>query len=602
MAGFIPDGTLEQIRAASDIVEVINSYVPLKRAGGGFVALCPFHKEKTPSFHVTPHKQTFHCFGCHKGGDVFTFVREYENLSFMEAVRRLAERANIVLEYARDPAQSEAVQLKEKLLQIHEQLAQRWQNALANEAAGQIARDYLAKRAVPPEAIRLFRLGYSPDSWEDTVNWGLSRDYPAELLEKAGLVIRHEESKRFYGRFRGRLMFPICDEQGRVIGFSGRVLAGDEKTAKYINSPETPLFVKGKVIFGLDKSKRSLLDCGTAIICEGQLDLIACYNSGIQNVVAPQGTALTADHARILKRYVEEVILCFDSDSAGQNATVRALDDLLASGLSFRVATLPAPHDPDSLIKSQGVAALQTCLDRAEGFFDFLLRRLCQQNDTATDRGRLAVLHGMADAILKTGNQVLVDTYAQKTAQRLGVSTDSVRTEFRKRNRPSQPVREEQPETPLARPLGPRPSMLEFWLLKLVLLDDTLVEWTQHHLDMAWVQHFSVRKILEQRIEAEHQQTWTSLARFLAQFEDPEDQSLISEAVSEKREIPNRAQQLQDVVKRLRDQFLDRQLVLLSQRIADPQLSDSDRQSLVQQQCHLRMLKQTELSPVADQM
>ena len=191
---------------------------------------------------------------------------------------------------------------------------------------GQIARDYLAKRGVSEEAVKLFRLGCAPDLWDDTVNWAKSKGYELALVEKAGLILRKQDGSSYYDRFRGRLMFPICDEQGRVVGFSGRMLSGDEKTAKYVNSPETPIFTKSKVFFGLDKSKRAVLDAGYAIVCEGQLDLIACFMAGVQNVVAPQGTAFTADHARILRRYVEEVVLCFDSDEAGQNAAVRSLD------------------------------------------------------------------------------------------------------------------------------------------------------------------------------------------------------------------------------------------------------------------------------------
>src|SRR5215831_4245230 len=425
----ISDTTRERIRAANDIVDVIGSYLPLKRAGANFTALCPFHKEKTPSFSVNPHLQIFKCFGCQKGGDVFTFIMEYESVDFPEALKRLADRAKIPLEYEQGGAEQQSRHLKDTLFTIHDQIAQRWQGALTNEAQGQIARDYLAKRGVSAEAVKLFRLGYAPELWDDTVNWGKGKGYEPGLLEKAGLIIRKEGADGFYDRFRGRLMFPICDEQGRVIGFSGRILSGDEKVAKYVNSPETPIFTKSRVFFGLDKSKRALLETGYGVVCEGQLDLIACFMGGVQNVVAPQGTAFTADHARILKRYVEEVVLCFDSDEAGQNAAVRSLDSLLASGLSVRVAVVPSPHDPDSFIKASGGAAFRQLIDQAEGFFDYFLKRLCATNQVSTDKGRLAVLRSMAQAVHKTANRVLIDKYAQKTALRLGVSSDSVRAE-----------------------------------------------------------------------------------------------------------------------------------------------------------------------------
>ena len=594
MAGLFSSSTLEQIRAASDIIDVIGSYLPLKRAGANFVALCPFHKEKTPSFNVNSHRQIFHCFGCHKGGDVFAFVQEYENITFPEAVRRLAERAHLPLEFEKEPGQQKNRFLKETLLQIHEQITQRWQAALANEASGQIARDYLKIRGVSDEAVKLFRLGHAPETWDDTVNWAKNKGYELPVVEQAGLVLRKEGGDHYYDRFRGRLMFPICDEQGRVIGFSGRVLSGDEKTAKYVNSPETPIFTKGRVFFGLDKSKRALLDAGCAVVCEGQLDLIACYMAGVHNVVAPQGTALTAEHARILKRYVDEVVLCFDSDAAGRNAAIRALDDLLASGLAIRVAAVPAPHDPDSFIKESGGAAFQQLISGAEGFFDFYLNHLCATNDVGQDKGRLRIVRAMREALHKTGNAVLADTYAQKTAQRLGVAVEAVRAEFRKVRSPQEveaaadaPAGAPEPQT--------RPSAQEFWLLKLLLLDDALPDCAVAHLDLNWVQHAAVRQIISARLAAQPDGRWPSATTLLAELEDATARSLVTEALSEQREIPNRSQQLADIMKRLRDQFVDRQLAQLVQRMNQPDAPDSDRVELLKQQQALRQLKQQPL-------
>ena len=597
MAGLYSDSTREQIRLASDIVDVIGSYLPLKRAGANFVALCPFHKEKTPSFNVNPHRQIFHCFGCHKGGDVFTFVQEYENIDFPEALRRLADRAKIPLEEAKSPGEQQSRHLKEGLLQIHEQITLRWQSVLTNEAGGQSARDYLAKRGVTPDAIKLFRLGAAPELWDDTVNWAKSKGHELDLVEKAGLIIRKEATDRYYDRFRGRLIFPICDEQGRVIGFSGRVLSGDEKTAKYVNSPETPIFTKSKVFFGLDKSKRAVLEAGFAIVCEGQLDLIAAFMAGVQNMVAPQGTALTADHARILKRYVEEVVLCFDSDEAGQNAAVRSLDSLLASGLAVRVAVVPAPHDPDSYIKAFGGPAFKQLIDRAEGFFDYYLNRLRSTNDVTTDKGRLAVLRSMAEAILKTGNVVLIDKYAQKTALRLGVTPDAVRAEFRKFSRAS-PASAEAVEEPADNlPALQPPPIHEHWMLKLLLGYDDLVGWAALHLDPKWVQHPLAGQILSRRLAAHTEQTWSNLATFLETFDTPQMRTLITEVTADGRPIPNPAQQLADVTLRLRNQWLDRQLAGLIQRANQPETSETERLDLLHRQQELRRLKGQPLSP-----
>jgi DNA primase len=602
MAGFFTPATLEQVRAASDIVDVIGSYVPLKRAGANFTALCPFHKEKSPSFNVNPQKQIFHCFGCHKGGDVFTFVKEYENIPFPDAVRRLADRAKIPLETENNPGQQQSRHLKDSLLQIHEQITQRWQNALANEASGQAARDYLAGRGVSAEAIKLFRLGAAPDLWDDTVNWARSKGHELSLVEQGGLILRREGADGYYDRFRGRLIFPICDEQGRVIGFSGRVLSAEQKTAKYVNSPETPIFTKGKVFFGLDKSKRALLDAQSAIVCEGQLDLIACYMAGVQNIVAPQGTALTADHARILKRYVDEVVLCFDSDNAGQNAAVRSLDSLLASGLSIRVAVVPAPHDPDSFIKQSGGAAFKELIEKAEGFFDYYLNRLCATNDPTTDKGRLAVLQAMAEAVHKTGNVVIVDTYAQKTALRLGVSPEAMRVEFKKagRSKNAAPVNapDSVPPDAEAVPEMPRPATPEFWLLKLALVHEDTVGWLREHLDANWIQHAQVRDIISLRLAAETEGRWQNVAAFLTECPTVEMRRLITEATADDRAIPNPAQQLGDLALRLRNQFIDRQLAVLAQRGEQPETAEAERVDLLRQRETLRQLKRQPLAPL----
>ena len=596
MPGLFSSATLEQIRAASDIVDVVGAYVPLKRAGANFLALCPFHKEKTPSFNVNPQRQIFYCFGCHKGGDVFAFVKEYENIDFVEAVKRLADRAKIPLQYEQGMGDEPSRHLKDQLLQIHEQIAQRWQNALANEASGQIGRDYLLKRGVSPDAVKLFRIGCAPDLWDDTVNWAKSKGFELGTVEKAGLILRKEGSDRHYDRFRGRLMFPICDEQGRVIGFSGRVLSGDEKTAKYVNSPETPIFTKSKIFFGLDKSKRALLNAGFAVVCEGQLDLIACFMAGVENIVAPQGTAFTAEHARILKRYVDEVVLCFDSDEAGQNAAVRSLDHLLASGLAVRVAVVPAPDDPDSYIKKNGGDAFRKLIEGAEGFFDYYLKRLSGIHDSSSDKGRLAILRAMAATVHKTSNVVLIDTYAQKTAARLGVSAESVRAEFKKMHK-SAPATVEEQSANEPEPLSALPpvSPQEHWLLKLLFVHEDLADWCVSHLEQNWIVHPLVRQIVAGRLEAQRDGKWIGLGAFLDTCAVPEMRNLIAEVATEGRPIPNPTQQLVDIVLRLRNQFIDRQLATLLQQTNLPETDDATKVELLRQQQELRNLKRQTL-------
>jgi DNA primase len=595
MAGLISPATLEQIRAANDIVDVISAVVPLKRAGASFTALCPFHRERSPSFHVNPRKQTFHCYGCHKGGDVFTFVREYETLDFMEAVKRLAERARIPLEFEKDPQFREKQFVKDKLFEINEQITQRWHGCLVSEAAGQKARDYLAERGVSADAIKLFRLGFSPDSWDDTINWAKAKGFELGSVEQAGLALRKEGSSDFYGRFRGRLMFPICDDQGRVIGFSGRVLPGSTDERKYVNSPETPLFVKSRVMFGLDKSKRTILEKQFAIVCEGQLDLIACFMAGVQNIVAPQGTAFTSEHARIIKRYANEVVLCFDSDEAGQKAAVRVLDDLLGSGLAIRVATIPAPHDPDSFIKNFGAPAFEELLKKAEGFFDYYLNRLCAKNEIRTDKGQQAVLTAMAEAVQKTGDPTLVDRYAQKTAARLGINALSALQRFKAAGaKPiARPERVEEDAVPVDTSWRPKPQ--EFWFLRILLMHDETLDWTRAHLHLEWIQNPIVREIVEHRLMIEDGQP-VQPAAILHRINKDQARSLITEALAEERPIPQPDKQLIDLVTRFRNESLDIEINELTRSINSDETSDTDRVSLIREREGLRTLKRTSLT------
>ncbi len=598
MAGVIGVELKERIRDANDIVEVINSYVPLKRAGANFLALCPFHLEKTPSFNVNPAKQIFHCFGCHKGGDVFAFVREYENLSFPEAARRLAERARIPIEWERNPREHEQGRIKERLYKVHEELAGRWHRLLLNDARGREGREYLKSRGFGGEAAAQFRLGFAPDEWDGVLRWAAGRGYGAGLLEQAGLVSRKEGSERRYDRFRRRLMFPITDIQGRVVGFSGRVIGSEEKGGKYINSPETLIFKKSKVLFGLDKARQAALEAKAMIVCEGQLDLIACHVNGIQNVVAPQGTALTAEHARILKSYVSEIILCFDSDSAGQNAARRAFDDLLQSGLAVRAAQLPASCDPDSFIRERGAAEFRERIDQAPGFFDYLLDHLCREHDGKSDRGRNAIVGGMGVAVNRTGNAVVIDTYAQKTSLRLGVQVGAIRSEFAKavsRAGKGLAVADEPP-------LLDRPATPEFWLLKLVIgdIEPSLAEWLFQHLDIEWVQHRAVKQALVFRLDHLAENRPFEISKLLGEIDHAAAGLITEAALAPPREIPNPQKQLADIVLRLRNLHIERQVLEIDHQLGGGSPGEAEQTALLETLQALHTTKRQPLSPLAD--
>jgi len=430
----ISEESIQKVADASDIVEIIGGYFPLKRAGTSFRALCPFHKEKSPSFHVNPSRQSFHCFGCGAGGGVFRFVMDYEHVDFPNAVRKLAQRAAIVLIEDNDPKEQSRRDQRSRLLELHKEASTWFHTNLLRTKEAEHARSYLKKRGLTKETVVEWQLGYAPAGWEFFRNWGLSKGFTRdELLQSGLLAAREGDSTGGYDRFRDRLMFPIRNDYGEVVAFSGRILNDTQKEAKYVNSPETPIFSKGRVLFGLDKSRRALVDSTQAIVLEGQIDLISAFVHGVRNVVAPQGTAFTTEQARLLRRYVERVILCFDSDTAGQNAVERSLPALFEAGIEVRVARLPAGEDPDSLIRGKGAEAFGKCLLDTRDFFDHTIEMAIEKagssfgpRERATLAGRLGgYLDLLPDAPLK-------ETTTVHVATRLGISTSTLQKEVEK--------------------------------------------------------------------------------------------------------------------------------------------------------------------------
>lgn len=427
-----PEELIQQIAAASDIVEVIGSYFPLKRAGPAYKALCPFHQEKSPSFTVSPSRQIFKCFGCGAGGSVFRFVMDYEHLEFTGAVRKLAERAGIRIELEEvTGAEMEHRDRRRRLLALHADAAGFFHQQLLRSSGAAVAREYLKARGISARVAKDWNLGYAPEGWDHFLRWASDRNYSRQELVESGLVTQRDPDNpraELYDRFRGRVMFPICNDTGEVIAFSGRILEVDAKAAKYVNSPETPLFTKGAVLYGLHRSKRALIEKNCAIVCEGQLDLITAFEAGVQNVIAPQGTAFTGRQARILKRYVEEVVLCFDSDTAGEKAAERSLPALLNENLAVRVANLPKGEDPDSMIRSRGPAAFIELMQGARDFFDAQLERLALLPEFDSPRGKSAAARKLAESLGWLQDPVLRGLYVQKQAIRLGIAASDFGT------------------------------------------------------------------------------------------------------------------------------------------------------------------------------
>jgi DNA primase len=426
----IPEETIQQIAAANDIVEVIGGYFPLKRAGTTYKALCPFHQERSPSFTVNPARQIFKCFGCGAGGSVFRFVMDYEHVDFTSAVKKLAEKAGIRIEVEELSSDDlRRLGMRNRLLALHVQAAMFFHRNLLKSPQAQIARDYLHSREIHAETAKAWQIGYAPDGWDHFGNWALKAGFSREEILASGLVSqRDSESPRaeFYDRFRGRVMFPICNDTGEVIAFSGRILEKDPKAAKYVNSPETPLFTKGAVLFGVHRSKRALIQSNSAIVCEGQIDLITAFESGIQNVIAPQGTAFTSRQARILKRYVEEVVLCFDSDAAGEKAAERSLPSLLAEKLAVRIVVLPKGQDPDSLIRAEGAEVFRGLIQNAKDFFEFQLEREAGKPEFQMPRGRAAAARKLAEFMSHISDPLLREMQVQRVASRLELAAPEV--------------------------------------------------------------------------------------------------------------------------------------------------------------------------------
>ncbi|HEY7002474.1 MAG TPA: DNA primase [Candidatus Udaeobacter sp.] len=429
--GTIPSETIEQVAAANDIVDVIGSYFPLKRAGTNFKALCPFHQEKTPSFMVSSNRQTFHCFGCGAGGSVFRFVMDYEHTDFPSAVRKLAARAGIpVVEMRGAEEEDRRHEARRTLLKLHAAAAEWFHANLLKRDVGEVARKYLKQRGITGETAKNWQLGYAPDDWDAFDGWAHAQGYHIRDLIMSGLVKTSDdaesaptESSRAYDRFRGRIMFPIHDDRtGEVIAFSGRLLKNADGAAKYLNSPETPLFRKGHVLFGLHKTKRALIEANCAVVCEGQLDLISLFEAGITNVVAPQGTAFTVNQAQLLKRFVNEVVLCFDSDAAGFKAAERSLDALLQNDLIVRLAPMPEGEDPDSLIRREGKEAFEKRVAAARDFFDYWIEREAAGVDLASLSAKMQLAKRLAETVSRVRDPFMRGEISSKVSARLGVA------------------------------------------------------------------------------------------------------------------------------------------------------------------------------------
>ncbi|MCD6234647.1 MAG: DNA primase [Candidatus Marinimicrobia bacterium] len=368
--GRIPEHVIEQIKESNDIVDVVSSYISLTRKGQNYWARCPFHQEKTASFSVSPSKQIYHCFGCGAGGNVINFVMTYEKITFPEALHSLADRAGISLEeYTYQPSEEEK-SISSQLYELHRLAIDLYRKALKSPE-GKTAREYLIKRGLDDETLNTFEIGYAPEAWDTLLKAALMKKFDEKLLISSGLVTESERKKK-YDRFRNRIMFPVFDIRGNPVGFGGRVLTGDDQGAKYLNSPETPVYHKSRILYGLHKSRDAIRKTDKVLIVEGYMDLLQLWQNGFTNIIAGSGTAFTPDHARIIKRFASKAVLCYDGDEAGQKAAVKTGLILAPQGISCHVLKLPVREDPDSFIRQAGAEAFQMKINEAPDFMSHL--------------------------------------------------------------------------------------------------------------------------------------------------------------------------------------------------------------------------------------
>ena len=426
------DDFVERVSERTDICSVISRYVPLTQKGGRWWACCPFHNEKTPSLCVTPERGFFYCFGCGTGGNAFKFISLIENINYFEAIKLQAERLGIDLPARKYSPEEERRQREQKtLLDINRTAQDFYHECLIKTARGEIGRKYFAGRGITPETIATFKLGYAPDEWESLLPQLTRQNFLPKQIEEAGLIAKRKNSAGYYDRFRGRVMIPIADVSGHVVGFGGRILVDADDAPKYLNTPETAVFNKRNLLFGLDKSKRAIMSAGFAIVVEGYMDAISLYSAGIQNVVATLGTAFTPEHARLIARCARKIIFCYDSDEAGQRATIRALPIVQAAGIEVFVVKVPDGKDPDDFVRKHGKKAFDALVAHAQSLIDYRLKYVTAHSDLKTIDGKKQALQEILPVVANVDSLLQRNEYRKRIAAELLLDEGIIADEWR---------------------------------------------------------------------------------------------------------------------------------------------------------------------------
>ncbi|OGW26654.1 MAG: DNA primase [Nitrospirae bacterium GWC2_57_13] len=588
------EDVIHRVRDSVDIVDLVSGYVSLKKTGKNYVGLCPFHTEKTPSFTVNPDKQIFHCFGCGAGGDAFKFIGTQEGLNFPEAMRRLAERSGVALPEDQRSRQEDAGDREEReVLRSAIAEAEFYFRRELEGPAGAAASDYLKRRGVSEVAAKDFSLGYARPEWDGLLRHLTQKGIAPALLEKAGLVVQRSSGDGYYDRFRGRIIFPIRDVSGTVIAFGGRVM--DDTLPKYLNSPETPLYSKSNVLFGLDRAKEAGRKLGYFIIVEGYLDALACHQFGVQNAVATLGTALTEGHLRLLRRFAKKVVLIFDPDPAGVKAALRGLDLFATSGMKVNVVSLPDGEDPDTFLHRRGRDAFTEQLRGSVKFMEFVLGQVARGGRKAPIDEKVERAGEMLGFIAKLPSAIERDHYLKRTAEAFDLDEGLLRREM-----PSGgPTRQTADQPRSAVPAHQRPRAEEM-LIHLMLREDGIARDLQGQLSTDDFTDPLYRRAAE-RIFSVVALTGRLESAALLQGDDEELNHLISHysVLDLEYQDPGRAQR--DCVERLRQQGLARKMKEIGAAVKEAEArGDQERlRSLLDEQRRLAERRTREDRPDA---
>lgn len=558
----IPEDLIDSIRSQADIVDIVSDYVTLRRSGRNYMGLCPFHDEKTPSFSVNPERQIFHCFGCGKGGNVFTFLIEHENVTFVEAVHHIARRLNITIPDTHQ--EREAGSEAESLARVTRFAARFFHDRLLNSGRDSIVRRYAEQRGLSEETIKSFGLGYAPDSWNDLLSAAREKGIGADWLVKAGLAKTGEQ--RTYDTFRKRLIFPIQAPSGRVVGFGGRALS-DEDQPKYLNSPESPIYRKSQVLYGLYQAREALRRQGQALVVEGYMDLLGLHEQGIEGVVALCGTALTREQARLLARYGQQAYLVYDSDQAGVRATWRAIEPLVESGLWTRVVRLPEDYDPDSYVREHGPDGFMKLVEQADSLADFMGYHANLQ--AAGDRDE--VFRTLAGLIRKTTNLVHREMYREEAERRFPALQGLLASELRRPSGPGGPgspgtVRRDRQAAPTA-PERDGDERVERDLVQLMLSDRTIAELVEGQLEPQDFKYPLYRRIVEQCLAGLGDEGSYDLAGLIDTIGDDEAARVITELINTSDSGVHLEQRARDHIVRIKQKRLKESMARLMEQI-----------------------------------